>query len=398
MDNIDDIAPPPPVVTDTPAQEDYFSGVVNEVKQVIAPEDAPPPAAKPAAKAEPAPVVEDTPVATETQGGEKDDIDSIEPPANASKAAKDHWDALKITSKNYKAKATAAEQLLTAKEAEHAEKIAEYEAKVAKVAEYEAKQAEFEEAQRELSIARVEGTAEYKNTILKPLEVIGQRAQQIAKANDVGSDSVLDIIAERDFDKQQELLDEILPSLKPSAQLALARMVEDAREIFDKKERIENDYQAAAKEITERQEKETLKSKEASRKEFSSAVEHAASELKKRFPFVSLAEGETADGVFANMLKDAKETDFDAAPAGTKAAAALSTLALVRATKQMQKMDAELKTLKARVAESNSSSPAVSPGSAPPPATDEGDLVGRVESLLGLQRSHNVLVGLGSNG
>ena len=229
-------------------------------------------------------------------------------------------------------------------------------------------------------------------------EIEGLAPSQIAKANEIGHDALLDIIAEREFDKQQEMMDEILPSLKPSAQIALARMVEDAREIFDRKERIETDYAAAAKELAERQEKESFKVKETSRKEFTTAVEHAAAELKKRFPFVSLAEGETADGVFANMLKDAKETDFDAAPAGTKAAAALSTLALVRATKQMQKMDAELKTLRARVAESNSSSPALGDGPARPAATDEGDLVGRVESYLNLQRSHNVLATLGSNG
>lgn len=391
MDTIDDTTPPP-VVIDTPAQDDYLSGLLQEVHQVIAPDDAPP-TAKPAAKAEPAEeVTGDTPPPSD---GEKDDIDGIEPPANASKAAKDHWDKLKETSRNYKAKATAAEQLIAAKEAEHAAKLAEYEAKISKIAELEAQKEAFEEAQRELTIARVEGTAEYKNTIIKPLDAIGQRANQIAKANDVEPDNVLDIIAERDFDRQQELMDEILPSLKPSAQIALARMVEDAREIFDRKDRIEADHAEAAKEIAERQEKETLKSKETSRKEFTSAVEHAASELKKRFPFIPLAEGETADGVFANMLKDAQSTDFDAAAPGIKAAAALSTLAVVRATKQMQKMDAELKTLRARVAETNSSSPSVSPGAAKPAATDEGDLVGRVETLLGLQRSHNVLTGLG---
>lgn len=390
-----DIMPPPPVVTETPGQDNYLSGLLNEVQQAIAPSD--PPAPAPKAPEAPAPVVEDSPAPVDTPDDsvEKDDIDSIEPPANASKAAKEHWEKLKDTSRNYKAKATAAEQVIAAKEAEYAEKIAEYEARVSKIAELEAQKEAFEEAQRELSIARVEGTAEYKNSIIKPLEAIGQRAQSIAKANEVAPDTVLDIIAERDFDKQMEMLDELLPSLKPSAQQALARMVEDARAIFDKKAEIDARPAEAAKEIAERQEKDAVKAKEASRKEFGTAVEHAAAELKKRFPFVALAEGETADGVFANMLKDAKETDFDAATPGTKAAAALSTLAVVRAGKQMQKMEAEIKTLRARIAESNSSSPAVAPGSAPAPASDDGDLVGRVESLLGLQRSHSVLAGLG---
>ncbi len=386
-------AAPDMVPIETPANDDYLAGLLSEVQQVLDPADTPapvadPPAADPPATDKPAPAAD--PVVENT---EKDDIDEIEPPANASKAAKDHWDKLKETSRNYKAKALAAEQLIAAKEAEFAAEKAEYEAKVARIAEFEAKQAEFEEAQKELSIARVEGTAEYKNSILRPLEAIGQRAQQIAKANEVGADSVLDIIAERDFDQQQALLDEILPSLKPAAQLALVRMVEDAREIFDKKDRIEADYATAAKEITERQEKEATKAKENSRKEFRSAVENATSELKKRFPFVELAAGETADGIFANILKDAAETDFDAAPTGTKAAAAVSTLALVRATKQMQKMDAELKTLRARVAEINGGTPRVDGGDPVVTPKDDGDLTGRVDSLLGLQRSHSVLPG-----
>lgn len=398
MENVIDT--PPPV---EPTGPGLFESMTREVSAVIDPENHPAPKV-PEVKAE-APKAE-TPKAEQPKAdapeSKKDDIESIEPP-KSSAAAAESFNKIKETAKGYKEKFTAAETLLEAQKAEFATreqeyqaKLKEYEAKDSELNDWKNRSTEFEEAQKELALSRVEGTKHYKDTIKAPLKAIEDRTAAIAKSNDVSRDAILDAIAERDLDKQQELLDELLPGLKPSAQLAVARMADDVREILAKKDQIENDAVTAAKEIAERTEKETAAAKEKGRKDYEGGVDHAAAELGKRFPFLALNDGETADGVMANLAKSAKETDFDAAPAGVKATAALSVLALERALVQLQKVTEENKSLTTRLNESRAAEPQVAdPHVEQPSRGDDAGLVGTVESFLGLQKSHSVLASLG---
>lgn len=375
-------------MTDEP---DFIQSIEAEI--VAAHDDAPAPAPEPVV--ETPPVVEETPPATETAPEVTDDIDSLELPKNSSASAAENFKKVKETAKGYKAKVEAAEQLIEsiraeygAKETEYLTKAKDFEATAAEIAAYKAREAEFEEAQKELALSRVEGTADYKRTIREPLSAIADRAGVIAKANEVSKDLLLDAIAERDYDKQREMLDELIPGLKPVDQLYLVRMADDAREIFTRKEQIEADAVTAAKEIRERQEKESLQAKETNSKAYTSAVDHAATELGKRLPFVALKEGETADGVLAKFVKDAKETDFDAASPNTKATAALSMLLFERSLLQMQKMDSTIKALEKRITEARAAEPVVGGPGAPPTAPDNsGDVTDAVAQFFNLKSS-----------
>lgn len=386
-----------------------FENMTAQVAHVTDPENNPAPVAKqpttqkpveqpkPEAKAD-KPV--EQPKADATP---KDDIESIEAP-KSSAAAAESFNKIKETAKGYKEKFIAAEELIKAKEQEfvtkeqeYQSKLKEYEAKDAELNDWKTRSTEFEEAQKELALSRVEGTKHYKDTIKAPLAAIEARVESLAKANEVGRDRILDAIAERDVEKQQELLDELLPGLKPAAQLTVVRMAEDVREILDKKDRIEADAVTAAKEVAERTEKETVAAKEKARKEFEGGIDHATSELQKRFPFLALNDGETVDGVFGNFAKQAKESDLDAASPVVKATAALSVLALERALVQLQKVTADNKALTERLNETREAEPKVNdPHVQQPSRDDDGGLVGGVEAFLGLQRSHSVLANLGT--
>lgn len=378
---------PDDAVIDAPPADDYLAGVLKDVAATFEP-----PAPEPAAVVEsPAPVVEPpTPVDT-PEPAATDDIDEIKPPENASAATREHWDKIKETSRNYKAKAAAAEALLETERQEAAAKLSEYEAKLAEVAEIRARAEKYDEAEKELAVSRVESSEQFKNAIIKPLEAIFSKAEQLARDNELSPSDVFDAIREPDPAKQRAMLKDLIPQLDDLDRTKFLRMVEDASGIYAKEDEIRANALAAKKEMEERAQQETTKAREASAKEFQSAAEHSAAELKKRLPFVELEPGETADGVFALMLKKAKETDFDAAPQSVKATAALSTIALERAIKQNQKLMDEVKTLKARVAEDSKSSPAIDPALPVVEQPSAGDTVSRIEDFLKVPRSRNVL-------
>lgn len=391
---MEDLIDSPPV-TEPDGGGDYFANMAKEVQSAIEKPAAPVAKTPETPKPEEQKPTDEKPVVekpVEVEKPEGDDIDKIKKPEALSEKAASMWDELKNTSRNYKAKAEAAEtaitelrtELTTLKETA-GKPTPEVETQLAELAELRAQREAYEAAQKELSISRVESTDDYKRTITKPLTAIAERAKLIAKNNELSADTLLDAIAERDFEKQNDMLNEIVAGLKPVDQLTLVRMAEDARGIFDRKDQIEDDVVNAAKELAERQEKETATAKASYGKEFAAGVDNAASEIKKRFPFIELAEGETFDGVFGNLLQKAKETDFEAASPATKATAALSVLALERAMLQLQKMAEENKSLKARVAEERQADPG---SGGEPPVTvlnndGSGGFLDRVFSHLG---------------
>lgn len=393
---------PPPVAP--AAEPDYFAGIVGEVMHTLDPESHPAPKAgeppvvdPPAEKVEDTPVVEtkeEAPKAEDTSKPEESDkdeeIDSIEQPGSKTTPATENWNKLKETAKNYKAKATAAEgvilekdQTIVAKEAE----ILRLNTELSELSELRASKEKFEEQERELAITRVEGTQEYKTSIVKPLAAIEERAEKIAKFNEISVDEVLDALGERDPDKQRDLLDALVVNLKPVDQLTLVRMAEDTRVLLDKRDSIKENYSQAAKELTEKQEKEQIAAKEKATKEYASSVDTSVAELRKRLPFTPLTEGETADAVFAGFLNKAKETDFDAATPMTKATAAVALLALDRSIRQNQADMEKIKTLEARIAESNKVVPSITKTDAPAPKVEtDSDVVGDVYDFLKVSR------------
>lgn len=378
---IDTTAADPMAAFDAPASEpvsqvnDFLAAFEDISSEPAALEGDIPPTDVPTEPAADAPAAEEP----------KDDIDAIEPPARASQAAKDNFNKIKESAKSYRTRAEAAE-----KEAERLRnedlkvrdtELEELRAKLAKLPEFEEKAKFAEEAERELAISRVEGTREYKDTIEKPLIAIEQRASSIAAANDLKIDDILDALTERDPAKQSELLDDLVAGLKPTDQARVIRMAEDTQQLLAKRDTIRERAAEAKKELEEITRQNETKAQREKREAFESATSHAVTELKKRIPFVSLAEGETVDNVFDTLLEKAKSTDFDAASTSTKAFAATAAILLPRVTKQNVKLQAEIETLKARIAESNSSRATVKGDPAPVQTEGKGFLENIHEAL-----------------
>lgn len=330
---------PEPKISDSPA--DGFLKTFNE--DVAAP-------------AEEAPTTEtevpETPV-EEAPAVEKDDIDAIETPANASKKAADDFNKIKDTAKGYKAKLEAAEKLIEAERTAKDAELAELRQKVAELPELSERAKFADDAEKELAIARVEGTKEYRQTIIEPLQAIEAAAEVIAKANEVSAEALIDAISEPDLAKRRELLSEIISGLNDIDKQEILGMSRDVQALLTKQTQIRERAGEAKKELEERTQAETTKAQQKARQEFESATNHTVESFKKSIPFIELAEGETLEGVFASIGTKAKAIDFDSAPVGNKAFAAAAAIALPRVTKQAIMLSNKVKTLEARIAELN---------------------------------------------
>lgn len=347
------------------------------------------PPVTPAAETPPAPE------AAQTEATEDEEF-QIELPKTASVASKDHFNKIKQSAKTYKEEARVKSEALLERERVLAEKearIAELEKSVAKLPELEEKTKFVEEAERELAIARVEGTQEYKNAVEKPLSAIAEAADVIAKANDIDFDKLVSVLGERDPLKQREALNEIVAGLSAVDQMEVVRMAQDTRQLLAKQQEIRERAVEARKEIEKLTTETTAKQQQQAREAFVKASTETVEELKKRVPFLSLAEGETADAVFSNIADQVGKIDLDAADPRTKAFAAAAGVLLPRVVKQFRQLQAELETYKNRVKETTAASPKVG-GTATPPARQDVDLPTAVAQTLGLKSitpSGNVL-------
>lgn len=312
---------------------------------------------------------EETPKTDDSAAKTDDDDPYPDTIPNATEKAQAKWGEIKSDLKKTRAELRAerdkAAAEIKAREealAQREKELEELRQKVVELPELSEKAKYAEEAERELAIARVEGTKEYKETILRPLEAIEQAAEVIAKANELSVDDVLDALTERDPGKRDQLLEELTASLKPIHQLKMVRMAEDAQQLLMKRDQMREKAVEAKKEIEALNERKMAETKQQALKKFQDSVEHAAKALQERFPFIELEDGETADALFRSVADKVKATDFDSLNPDAKGFAAVSGLALARAVKQMTKLIEENKTLKARISESNSVQPTVGAG------------------------------------
>ncbi len=319
----------------------------------------------------PEPEVKDDPAPEPEKKENEEEEPSDEPPADAKDRSK--WTELKRWGKGHKEELLKERETNIGKLAEKDKAIEErdrqieelrskatdYESKVPEIEELRQKAARVDEIEKELSIHRVESSQEYKRTITDPLNAISSRLETIAKENDVDVNALFDAVAETDPAKQRTLLKEVLATLDDVDKPMVVRAAEDTRGILSKSAQMREDAANARKELEERQTAESAKAKEAGRKEFKSAVEKTMEGIKARIPHVELVKGETPEGVFAAMAKEAAEIDFDSMTVEGKALAAGSGLALVRALKVIGHLQTENKTLRARTASDKETNPAI---------------------------------------
>ena len=310
-------------------------------------------------------VVKIDPLAKETPAAADDG-----PPGKGSEAAKTGWMQLKEAKNEAISRAEALQKEIDARNTELAE--ARREAQEAKdqlvdLPSLKEKAQIAEEAERELKVARVESSQEWKNVIAKPLGAISEALDAIAEANEIPVRSLAEAISEADPKEQRRLMNELIPSLSELDRLKLVQMAGDYKIIDAKREEMRTHAAEAQKELEERRSREEAKFHKETRSRYESQVTATIDHLKKSIP-VDLAEGETLDGVFATVARDAASIDFSKLTPDIQARAASFSLLLPRVVEQLKQTQAKLKEAEARVTSMHKTTPSVAQGTPSAPA------------------------------
>lgn len=298
---------------------------------------------------------------TETEPKPDDDGFPEDPPSPTSDKAGNVWKGikseLKKTREELRTERDERQKLLDAKEVE----LTELREQASRVPDLQQKATLVEEAEKKLAIYHVEQSSEYLEAITKPLDAIGANAEIIAKTTGVRLAEIEDAITEPDPVKRRELLKAVVAEMDDVDKNDVIQMSKDAQSIFAKREAMRSQAHEARKELEKLNRENETKTQAEARKTFESAVETGVVELKKRIPFVEMVKGETADGMFSDLLTKSKSINFDAATPATKAFSAAAGVLLPRMVKQVDFLQKENAELKARIAKDNSSLPSVVP-------------------------------------
>ena len=366
--------------------DEFVSSLTTEPTTLPAdpPAGDPPPADPPAGDPPPA-----DPPAEPTTPTDGDDI------PEAPKNRKD-WDTLRGSRDRWKQTADEVQQTVAVKDqtiATLSQQLEEEKARAARVAELEEKLKDFDAYEKELAVTRLEATREFRETIAKPLQVIGTQATTIAQTNESDPEKVLDMLREADPAKQRAAFKEITTGWDEVDRSELWSMAKDARVLLDKQDMMRENASAAAKEQAEIAAKREAAEKEAFQKEYSTSAKDATKSLREKTPFVPLSEGETEDDRYLALEQKVLSVDFDSQTPRGKAFAAAAAILHPKMIQTIEKLQAENAAQAARIKELNSKGASVAPTEQNrPPAEGPTDFLSAVGVKQSPMLSHSLNV------
>lgn len=346
---------------ETPEELDFLSTIASEIDAI--PKEEEKPKATTPKKAEEKP----------TEAVETDDFPE-DPPGKGSDLSRKGWKELKAVAAAAKADRDA-----------NAAKIKELEAKLASVTELEEKAKFADDAEKELALYKVESSREFQRTITKPLEAIGVAAEALAKRNDIEPEALYDAIIQPDAAKRTKALENILSGVGDHDKYEVYGMIRDTQTLLAKGDELREKASTALKEVEENEKKEKETQTKESRKKFESEIRRTADTLKERIPLEALADGETVDGIFENLVSKSLGSDFSAADPGVQAYSVYAGLLLPRLVKQLHAVQAAKQSAEARIAELTSKGPSEKPSTSKPSkaAATGDDFMSSVGAELG---------------
>jgi uncharacterized protein with HEPN domain len=336
------------------------------------------------------PSAEETPPPEETPPTEEGE----ETVPDAPKNRKD-WDTLRASRDRHKQQAEEVKSVLSTKDQtiqSLQQQLEELQNKAARLPELEDKLKDFDTYEKELSVTRLESTREYRETIAKPLQVIGEQAETLAKANDCDFEQVLEMMREADPAAQRAAFKEVTAGWDEVDRAELWSSVKDARILLDKQDLMRNNASAAAKEQLEKAALREQAEKAEAKQQFVSSLKDVTKTLREKTPFVALAEGETEDDRYRSLEQKVAEVDFDSQPARGKAFAAAAAILHPQMIRTIAKLQEENATLRSRVKGKNATSGSVTPNEQTRPPAAEEDFLTSMGVPTSPTLSHSVPV------
>lgn len=343
--------------------DDMVSGLLDE------------PAATEETSTETTPAAEETPKPAEESTTPTEEGEETVP--DAPKNRKD-WDTLRASRDRHKQQAEEVKSVLSTKDQTIQalqQQLEELQNKAARLPELEDKLKDFDTYEKELAVTRLESTREYRETIAKPLQVIGEQAETLATSNGAELEDVLEMMREADPAKQRTAFKDVTAGWDEVDRAELWAAVKDARVLLDKQDMMRNNASAAAKEQLEKATAREQAEKAEAKQQFVSSLKDVTKTLREKTPFVALAEGETEEDRYRLLEQKVAEVDFDSQPARGKAFAAAAAILHPQMVRTIAKLQEENATLRSRVKSTNETRGSVTPNEQTRPPADEQDFL-----------------------
>jgi len=306
----------------------------------------------------PAATEEAPPVATE-EAPETTEENVPEAPKN-----RKDWDVLRGSRDRWKTEAEEVKTVLSSKDETIKtlqQQLEELKNQTARLPELEDKLKDFDTYEKELAVTRLEATREYRETIAKPLEAIGNAAEAMAQANETDTETILDVMREPDPAKQREMFKEATLGWDEIDKSELWSAVKDARVLLDKQDLMRNNAAAAAREQLEKANAREQMEREEFKRAFVGSLKDVTKSLREKTPFVPVVEGETEEDRYRLLEQKVAEVDFEAQTARGKAFAAAAALMHPKMIQTINKLQEEVEALRSRVKGENAGRASVSP-------------------------------------
>lgn len=320
------------------------------------------------------PAAEETPKPAEESTTPTEEEETI---PDAPKNRKD-WDTLRASRDRHKQQAEEVKSVLSTKDQTIQalqQQLEELQNKAARLPELEDKLKDFDTYEKELAVTRLESTREYRETIAKPLQVIGEQAETLATSNGAELEDVLEMMREADPAKQRTAFKDVTAGWDEVDRAELWAAVKDARVLLDKQDMMRNNASAAAKEQLEKATAREQAEKAEAKQQFVSSLKDVTKTLREKTPFVALAEGETEEDRYRLLEQKVAEVDFDSQPARGKAFAAAAAILHPQMVRTIAKLQEENATLRSRVKSTNETRGSVTPNEQTRPPADEQDFL-----------------------
>jgi hypothetical protein len=344
----------------TTAQSSAASGDLLDdfVTGITADETPPATEETPPATEETPPATEETPPATEeTKPTEEETVPEV--PKN-----RKDWDVLRGSRDRWKTEAEEVKTVLSTKDETIKtlqQQLEELQTKAARLPELEDKLKDFDTYEKELAVTRLEATREYRETIAKPLEAIGNHAETLAQANETDVETILDVMREPDPAKQRAAFKEATMGWDDVDKSELWAAVKDARVLLDKQDLMRNNASAAAREQLEKATAREQEERETAKRAFVGSLKDVTKSLREKTPFIPVVEGETEEDRYRLLEQKVSQVDFDAQTPRGKAFAAAAAILHPKMIETIHELQKEVETLRSRVKGSNAAKASVSP-------------------------------------
>jgi len=235
-------------------------------------------------------------------------------------------------------------------------------------------QERMEAYEQELSVSRVEQSAEYKRAVTEPLNSIMSAAEALAERTGADANDIFAVFSEVDVERQNNTLERITEEMGDRDKMSLYRMVDDAGAIFDRDAYLKERSAEASVELdrqNEYMEQEALQNYQI---ETRAAVNKVYDKFESVIPSL-----EGAD--FGELRAKSLDSDYVSLDADHQAYALSAGTVLPSLVKSMRTRDAKIASLEKQLSSYQNASPkaadaggGVDSVSSGPPSDDLGFL------------------------